>query len=228
MSARALSVLWLSLAAGCMALPESGSPTGRGASPLTGSAPRIAAAPGPAAAQDYAPFDPFGAEYRDMRLATEVGTRRWQNGAWGNLDTPSVLGLSGSQEPPGWLLGLDGGLLYTWDSGTLNGTDTSLTTGEAYGGAMKSVALLRGRLVLLAGAGAAVHYLEADPDDPLLEHDRAYWTAGYARAGVLLHVSDGFELGVMARGERGPGFDVLGAHLDGDYEQLAFVLGASW
>ena len=189
-------------------------------------------------ASEYAPTatsqrafdeDPYrGVEYSDARVAGEFGAREYRHANWEQLDSPSVLGVTGSREPPSWPLGADVGIFYVYDSGRLAGTRVDAEAWEGYAGLMKSVELLRGRLILQAGAGGAINYYEVDPGDPLLSHEDAFWTSVYGRLGATLRISKEFEFGLAVRSARGGSFNLLDTSLDGDYDHATFVLSASW
>ena len=172
--------------------------------------------------------DPFRVEYSDVRVAGEFGQREYRDADWDQLQTPSVAGVTGSHEPPDWPVGVDMGVFYSWDSGRLNGARLELSSWEGFAGLMKSFTLIGDALILQAGAGGAVNYLEASPKDPLLANEDAYWTSLYARLGLTLQISPEFEFGFGVRSARSGDFNLVGAQLDGDYDQVVFTLSSSW
>jgi hypothetical protein len=73
-------------------------------------------------------------------------------------------------------------------------------------------------------------YAYADIDDNLSTwaDDDTWWSSGYGRAEILLRLGDDAWVGFAGRSARGGSGDLGGADLDGDYDQLAFVLAARW
>jgi hypothetical protein len=169
--------------------------------------------------------------YAHMRWAFEGGERRYRSDGWGELDDLPVVGVTGTYEPPEWLLGLDGGVYWTGgDDDFASVPDVEVDVWEGFAGVIKSAPLVDGRLVLEAAAGYSLSYAYADDDEDAstIAADDAWWSAGYARAMLLLRLGDDAWVGLAGRSARGGSADLLGADLDGDYDQLAFVLAARW
>jgi len=169
--------------------------------------------------------------YAHMRWAFEGGERRYRSDGWGELDDLPAVGVTGTYEPPEWLLGLDGGVYWTGgDDDFASVPDVGVDVWEGFAGVMKSVPLFTESLVLEAGAGYSLSYAYADDDDDAttFADDDAWWSAAYARAALLLRLGDDAWVGLAGRSARGGSADLLGADLDGDYDQLAFVLAARW
>lgn len=212
MLARLSATLLVALLCACSSLTPSASPT-----PL-------------ASPPQFEDPNDFGTDIEgtDVRVGAEFGQREYTSSSWGRIDSHSVFGLTGSHEPPEWPVGVDLGLFCSGTNGTLGTTRLDLVTWEGFVGAMKSASLFDGRLILHGGVGAGVSYLVTDPDDTLQSSEDASWTSGYARAGFTVHISPNFELGLTVRSARGGSFDVAGVGLDGDYDQVGFVLSGSW
>ena len=186
------------------------------------------------------PSDPFDrlhtresylGEPRDMRVVALGGVRRYRGSGWGELDEQPVVGFSMTQEPPHWLLGLEGGMTWSGGNGDVVGVPgADIDSWEGLAGVMKTVPLVPDRLLVELGAGYALSYIQIEDDDDLspLSDDDAWWSSAYARAALLLRLGDEAWIGLSVRGARGGNGNLLGARLDGDYEQLAFVLGARW
>jgi hypothetical protein len=166
-----------------------------------------------------------------MRWAFEAGERTYDRGDWGELDNLPAIGITGTNEPPDWVLGLDGGVFWTGGDGDLGpAPDIDLDAWEGFAGVMKSVELFRRRLVLELGAGYSLTYAYADDDEDFttIASDDAWWSAVYGRAEVLLRLGDDAWVGLAGRSARGGSANLLGADLEGDYDQVAFVLAARW
>lgn len=189
--------------------------------------------PGPPPPQEppYWSHDPYWDDvYPYMRVAAEGGLRHYRGGDWDELDEQPVLGFSLTHEPPHWLAGLEGGMYWSGADGDLpQADDADVDSWEGFAGVMKSLPLLRDRLVLELGAGYSLSYVTGDDDDGLaLYDDDAWWSSGYGRAMLILRLGDDAWFGLGARAVRGGSAELLGARLDGDYDQFTFVLGARW
>lgn len=161
-----------------------------------------------------------------------LGARRYRDATWGELDEHAVVGITGSEELPGMLLGIDGGLFFSSEDGRVGAIERNVTTTEGYAGVMRTLRLVPGYLDLELGAGAALTYVyereENTGNVSLEDSDSEVWASGYGRVKLLLHLGQGMRAGVSARVVRGGDGILLGVRRDGDYEQIAFVLGVSF
>jgi hypothetical protein len=191
--------------------------------------------PPPPPPQDdpYWNHDPYwDDEYPYMRVVAEGGLRRYRGGEWDELDEQPAVGFSLTREPPHWIAGLEGGMYWSGGDGDLPDAataDADVDSWEGFAGIMKSIPLLYDRLVLEFGLGYSLTYVTGDDDDGLsLYDDDAWWSSGYGRAMLILHLGDDAWFGFGGRAVRGGSAELLGARLDGDYDQFTFVLGARW
>ena len=185
----------------------------------------------PSTGQDGEITDEDIPEYYYMRWAFEAGQRSYDGGDWEELDNLPVFGFSGTSEPPGWLMGLEGGIYWTGGEGDLGpGIDAEFDAWEGFAGVLKSFTLVDQRLVLELGAGYSMTYAYTDDEEDLstLASDDAWWSSGYGRAELLLRLGDDAWIGFSGRSARGGSAELAGADIDGDYDQLAFVLAARW
>jgi hypothetical protein len=170
---------------------------------------------------------PYGEEASHVRISFEAGQRSYSDDAWEGLEDPTVLAITGSHEPPGSFAGLDAGLVWSSERGTVAGQRLESNGWELYGGVMRSFWLWPERLVVDVGAGLAGTLLyERNRDESGWED--SIWASAYGRASLSLRVGEEAFIGVAVRSVRGGSTSSWDVDRDGDYDQITFGLTARW
>ena len=160
------------------------------------------------------------------RVSFNGGWRRYTGEGWGGLDEQNTFGLTNAIEKPGSLAGIDFGFLWAEDSGMLQGRRIALDSYEAYGGIMKSLAVVPDRLRAEFGCGTSGTFVYGQDRNglPGSRYDEGWFLSAYARVNLEFRVGGPLWFGLEARAVRGGSATVHGNDLEGDYDQLAFQL----
>jgi len=164
--------------------------------------------------------------YTGVRVAFEIGQREYTDNDWQGTGDATAIGFTFSQEMPGWVVGWDAGLFWTNEKGNYQGLEMTTHTGEGYAGVMKSFHLIKNRLRLEFGGGAALQYIYGNANGLSFDDD---WTAAfYARTMLALRVGGTALVGVGYRGSWGGSGRLYSTDLSTDYNQLTFMLGTAF
>jgi len=159
--------------------------------------------------------------------------QRWLSDSWGDVkDEPSVFGVEVDFAPVTSPVHVALSMQLAGDSSTLPGP---LTSGDVDVGFFEFSAgflwlPVKKAVVRPYIGGGGLTMAAATGNDFLLfgadEHDQSF--GFYANAGVFFKVGDHFNIGVDGRAVRETSFELGPLEVDGDYDQLSFLIGFSW
>ena len=159
--------------------------------------------------------------------------QRWLSDSWGDVkDEPSVFGVEVDFAPVTSPVHVALSMQLAGDSSTLPGP---LTSGDVDVGFFEFSAgflwlPVKKAVVRPYIGGGALTMAAATGNDFLLfgadEHDQSF--GFYGTLGVFFKVGDHFNIGVDGRAVRETNFELGPVEIDGDYEQVSFLIGFSW
>jgi|RhiMethySRZTD1v2_1073278.scaffolds.fasta_scaffold22193_5 opacity protein-like surface antigen len=158
--------------------------------------------------------------------------QRWLSDAWDAVDEPGVFGVEVDFAPVTSPVHVALSMQLAGDSSTLPGP---LTSGDVDVGFFEFSAgflwlPVKKAVVRPYIGGGGLTMAAATGNDFLLfgadEHDQSF--GFYANAGVFFKVGDHFNIGVDGRAVRETSFELGPLEVDGDYDQLSFLIGFSW
>jgi len=161
-----------------------------------------------------------------------AGLRTHDDPDFGRLDDPIVLAVDYAEPMGLGPLRLEGGLHYTYDEGdgTSMGQDVRLKGRGLEFSAGLNLAQMFGRLRPYVGLGGSLQFVNlrgVSSSGTLFDDDDAA-VGGYAKAGLLLQVSQTSHVGVEVRHFVGGDVTLDETDLTLDYDQIVFVFGTSF
>ncbi len=159
-------------------------------------------------------------------LKATVGVREFDDGAWDPLESQVDFGLDFAERIERTFLWLEGGLATSYDRTTVTvmgervGIDAQ--TFEASAGLMVPFDFEALRLRFYVGAGASLFFADVESrTETSSDYDTTL--GGYAKAGVLLRISDATFIGVQVRRFEGAELQFEDFDADPDSDQLSVV-----
>ncbi|HJQ97389.1 MAG TPA: outer membrane beta-barrel protein [Candidatus Polarisedimenticolaceae bacterium] len=158
--------------------------------------------------------------------------QRWLGEEWHAASEPSVFGVEVDFAPVKSPVHVALSMQLSGDDSALPGF---LTSGDVDVGFFEFSAgflwlPVRKAVVRPYIGGGALTMAAATGNDFLLfgadEHDQSF--GFYANAGVFFKVGDHFNIGVDGRAVRETNFELGPLEIDGDYDQVSFLIGFSW
>lgn len=171
-----------------------------------------------AVSQTVPPRDPT--IHRDNRVSIYLGQRNLDEDDWEPVDEQATLGFEYAYEPYGSTVGFEVGIMGSSDDDEIGATDVEGRTGEIYAGVKKTF----GEDVVRPYVGGGLAFMSAEGEIGPLDDDDSS-AAFYFHLGLAFAISESFFLGLDVRGLAGSDLELGGIDVEGDYGQLAIVMG---
>ena len=161
---------------------------------------------------------------RERYLTISVGTRSMIGREWDGVDSPTVLGLTYDSRQLGQSLGLEAGVMVSYDDSDKGGADIDATIIEGFIGMRNTWGYDDAVMRPYWAIGGTVMRIMVNSDTPSVILDFDEDALGfYFRLGARVQVSQGAALGIEYRFVRGA--DISGFGADANYGQIMLNFG---
>lgn len=157
-----------------------------------------------------------------------LGIRHMENDVWGELDDQPVIGFEFDRRSRNSALGFEVGFSSAYDWQSVGIADLETWSFELYAGPRVTLGDPNSTFHPYVGAGVSWFYTDLETFTGVTQRDSDDSFAGYAHTGVYFDAGGSTNIGVDLRGMFGSDLKLSGISADGDYYQIALILGSGW